>query len=106
MSSISLTTAARGYYAYTKTWIPTSGDFLEVRSVRKEGGGGVNDGISACNFRPFVAGQFSRRFIFHAWNGTANLAFRAHIRVPLDAKIVKLKYREYTTLLGYVNLGC
>ena len=84
MSSISLTTAARGYYVYTKTWIPILGDVFEVRSVRKEGGGGVKDRISACNFRPFVAGQLSQRFIFHAWNGTVNLAiFADHwTRIP------------------------
>ena len=33
--------------------------------MHTEDGGGVKDGISACNFRPFVGGQFSRRFVFH-----------------------------------------
>ena len=70
--------------------------------MRKEGGGGVKDAISACNFRPFVAGQFSQRSVFHAWNGTTKLDFRAYIRGPLDAKTAKVNYREYITLLGYV----
>ena len=43
MPSITLTTAARGFHYYKKSWKPTLGELLEVRSVHEGGGGGITE---------------------------------------------------------------